>query len=71
MNHCQKIFIGIVGIIVLFSPILNVLAVSGETGINLQVTSSSVCDNDGVCETGENETNCPADCGCNNNGVCE
>jgi len=29
------------------------------------------CDDDSICETGETESNCPNDCGCNNNGTCE
>lgn len=30
-----------------------------------------VCDNDGICDAGENVFTCPNDCHCNNNGVCE
>ena len=29
------------------------------------------CDFDGICDPGEDEYNCPSDCGCNNNEICE
>lgn len=49
-----------------------VLAVASSTVVSLTVEAGAVvCDSDGVCETGENSTNCAADCGCNNNGSCQ
>lgn len=70
MKHekCSKILATI--IIFAFSiPILGTFAASDQIQANLNV----ICDGDGVCEGayGENQINCPTDCGCDNNGICE
>ena len=38
-----------------------------------QASSPTTCNNNGICEAGENEINCAYDCpdGCNENGVCD
>lgn len=51
-------------------PRAYVFSIDENIQINLEVVST--CGN-GNCEpqNTENETNCPADCGCNNNGICD
>jgi len=65
-----KIFAVILILSIFFSFKVLTFAVSDSTNVNLWVSSNC---GDGVCDpdAGENESNCPADCGCNNNGVCE
>ncbi|MFH1894283.1 MAG: hypothetical protein ABH813_00030 [Patescibacteria group bacterium] len=47
----------------LFSNYLLVFAQTSETGASLEVTGVPVvCDNDGTCDAGEDESNCPLDC---------
>lgn len=47
---------------------------SGENATNCTDCATNPCNNNGTCELGENETNCPADCStnpCNNDGTCD
>lgn len=52
-----------------------VLSTSGSdsTVITVEVTGAPACVVDNFCNTasGETESNCSSDCGCNNNGTCE
>lgn len=60
MKRCFTIIIILFS---LFFTISSVFSISDETEISLDVTVvPPVCDNDGICEAGETEANCPLDC---------
>ena len=55
-------------IVILIIPLsFKTFAVSGSIDLKVNIA----CDSDGVCDSGENSSNCSNDCGCNNNGSCE
>lgn len=70
MKRIFKIFSVIVILSVIFSPFFQILAESSNK-IEVHLEVEGVCNNNGTCDTGENETNCSSDCGCNNNGICQ
>jgi hypothetical protein len=63
MVFFKKILILLSLIGLFFSNYLVIFAQTSETGASLEVTGApAVCNNNGVCESGENSTNCPLDC---------
>lgn len=65
MKSYSKIFTAIIIFSVLLVPFVPFFQSSGEssdTGVSLEVISVPICDNDGICETGETNANCPLDC---------
>jgi len=51
------------------NPVLYDIATTGEE--KLCGSGGSICNGDGTCSGAETSLNCPSDCGCNNNTVCE